>query len=255
MSKTELASFRIKTFIIKFCFIAVALALVFIFVFSVRIKNVRIEGNTVSSEEQIASSAKLKSGTHMYSINKDNISAAILAANPYVSSVTIRRKLPSTIVITVTEDKPAFYTSNGSGFLILSKDLRVLGTTDSAHGISSLGIIPVILPSITKAETGKKLEFEASKGYTFNAELIRIITESEIAEGITSIDISSKFDVSAVYKSKYTIVFGTYTDLEKKLKFCRKTVGYLEKTMPGVAGTVYATGTDEISFLITGTAN
>ena len=85
MSKTELASFRIKAFIIKFCFVAAALALVFIFVFSVRIKTVKIEGNTISSEEQITSSAKLKSGAHMYSINKDNISAAILKANPYVS--------------------------------------------------------------------------------------------------------------------------------------------------------------------------
>ena len=255
MSKTELASFRIKAFIIKFCFAAAALALVFIFVFSVRIKTVKIEGNTISSEEQITSSANLKSGAHMYSINKDNISAAILKANPYVNSVTIRRKLPSTLVITVTEDKPAFYTSSGSGFLILSKELRVLGTADSAYELSSSGIIPVVLPPIAKAETGKKLEFETSKGYAFNTELIRIFTESEMAEGITSIDLSSKFDVSAVYKSKYTIVFGTYTDLEKKLKFCKKTINYLEKTMPGVAGTVYATGTDEISFLVTGTAD
>lgn len=255
MSKTELASFRIKAFIIKFCFVAATLALVFIFVFSVRIKTVKVEGNTASSEEQIISSAKIRSGAHMYSINKDDISAAILKENPYVSSVTIRRKLPSALIITITEDKPAFYTSSGSEFLILSKELRVLGTAASAYELSASGMIPVVLPAIAKAEIGKRLEFETSKGYAFNAELIRLFSESEIAQGITSVNISNKFDVSAVYKSKYTIVFGTYTDLEKKLKFCKKTINYVEKTMPGVAGTVYATGTGETSFLITGTAD
>ena len=69
------------------------------------------------------------------------------------------------------------------------------------------------------------------------------------------IDISNRFSVTAMYKSKYTIVFGSYTDLEKKLKFCKKTIGYVEKNMPGVSGTIYATGTSETSFLVTGTSD
>lgn len=54
------------------------IALVLIFVFSARIKNVTVEGNAVSAEENIASAAGLRRGTHMYSIDKDAISKSIL---------------------------------------------------------------------------------------------------------------------------------------------------------------------------------
>ncbi len=57
-----------------------------------------------------------------------------------------------------------------------------------------------------------------------------------------------------MYKSKYTLVFGTYEDLDKKLYFCKKAINYTETTMPGVSGTMYATGTEEVSFLVTGTS-
>lgn len=255
MSKKELESFRLKTFIIKFCFFAVMTALVLIFVFSARIKNVTVEGNAVSAEENIASAAGLRRGAHMYSIDKDTISKSILEKNPYVSSVTVRRRLPSTIIITVMEDKPFFYMSFGSDFLILSDKLRVLDVVKSPQGLSASGIIPIVLPKVTEANPGKTLVFESEKDYRSSTELIRLFTECDFASGITMIDISNRFSVTAVYKSKYTIVFGSYTDLEKKLKFCKKTIGYVEKNMPGVSGTIYATGTSETSFLVTGTAD
>lgn len=253
-SKKELESFRLKAFLIKFFFFALALALVFIFVFSVRIKNVTVEGNAVSADENIVSAAGLRSGSHMYSIDKEAISKSILEKNPYVSSVTVRRRLPSTIIITVTEDKPFFYTSFGADFLILSDKLRVLDVVKSTQGLTSSGMIPIVLPTITEAQSGKTLVFESEKDYKLTNELIGLFIACDFADGITMIDVANRFDVTAVYKSKYTIVFGSYTDLEKKLKFCKKTIGYVEKNMPGIAGTIYATTTAETSFLVTGTA-
>ena len=255
MSKKELESFRLKAFIIKICFFALMLALIIIFVFSVRIKSVTVEGNAVSAKENIISAANLRRGAHMYSIDKNALSKSILEKNPYVSSVTVRRRLPSTIIITVTEDKPSFFMAFGSDFLILSDRLRVLDVVQSPQGLSSSGIIPISLPTVTEAVPGKTLVCESARDYRLSAELIGQFASCDFADGITMIDISNRFAVKAVYKSKYTIVFGSYTDLEKKLKFCKKTIGYVEKNMPGVAGTIYATGTAETSFLVTGTAD
>ena len=155
MSKKELESFRLKAFIIKICFFALMLALIIIFVFSVRIKSVTVEGNAVSAEENIIAAANLRRGAHMYSIDKNALSKSILEKNPYVSSVTVRRRLPSTIIITVTEDKPSFFMAFGSDFLILSDRLRVLDVVQSPQGLSSSGIIPISLPTVTEAVPGK----------------------------------------------------------------------------------------------------
>lgn len=254
MSKNDVSSFRIKAFVIKACFFAAALVLIAIFILSFRIKNITISGNELSDTESIASAAALKRGAHMYSIDKAAIADRIISENPYVSSVTIRRRLPSSIIITVTEDKPVFFVPFESKFLILSGELRVLDSTENPQGLAAAGLIPLSLPKISKADVGGTLVFESAKNYSLCNELLQLFASCDFSGDITSIDISNKFDVKAVYKSKYTIVFGSYTDLEKKLKFCKKTIGYVEKNMPGVSGTIYASTTSETSFVITGTA-
>lgn len=254
MSRSDLTSFRKKAFLIKFIFIALTAAAILMFLFLCRIKTIAVENNSFSDSQAILDSAAINAGAHMYSIDKEAIASRIMSKNPYVGLVSVRRTLPSTLRIIVSEDKPAFYTAVGDKFYVLSENLRVLEESYSSYTLSARGIVPLLLSGVQEAVIGKKLVFDSKNGYGFNLGLVETFMSSEIAENITSIDISQRFDVNAVYKSKYTLVFSSYEDLDKKLKFCKKTIVYLESSMPGVSGTVYATGTEETSFLVTGTA-
>lgn len=253
MSASKLHAFRRSAFIIKAAFILLTAVLILAFLFFCRIKTVTVENNVYSATEDILSASGVSKGKHIYSIDKDAITAAIMAKNPYVRSVSVRRSLPSTLRIIVTEDSPVFYTASGGKFYLLSSSLRVLEEAESAYGLSSKGVIPIMLPEIKTASVGKKLVFTGGNS-DFYSELVDTFLSSEIAAGLSSISISQKFDISAVYKSKYTLVFGSYENLEKKLYFCKKSIAYVESNMPGVSGKMFATGTDEVSFLVTGTA-
>ena len=240
--------------LIRVLFVLSALVFVVLFLALCRIKTVTVEGNEYSSSESVVSSAAIKLKSHIYSIDKDAIEKRIKAANPYVVSVAVRRRLPSTLRLIVTEDKPSFYSLIGDKFCVISCDMRVLETADSATELSSRGLIPIMLPEVKSAEPGKKIIFTDDGGYAADTTLIKTIMSSELSKDVTSVDISRRFNINVTYKSKYTIVFGNAENLTKKINFCLKTIKYLEESMPGVSGIIHAERSDETSFEITGTA-
>ncbi|MBQ9511308.1 MAG: FtsQ-type POTRA domain-containing protein [Clostridia bacterium] len=254
MNKTpEINAMRRKERLIRVLFVLATLVLVASFLAFCRIKTVTVDGNVYTKTEDILSSASIKIKSHIYSIDKDAIEAKIKSTNPYVTSVLIRRKFPATLRLIITEDKPLFYSLIGESFYVISYDLRVLETAETPNEFSSRGLTPLILPEVKKAELGKKLVFASDSDYEKNTAIIHAVMSSSMAENITSVDISSRFNINIMYKSKYTVVFGNAEGMEKKLSFCIKTIKYLEETMPGVSGVIHAEKTDETSFEITGT--
>ena len=160
MNKTpEIKAMRKRERLIRVLFVLSALIFVALFIFACRTKTVTVEGNIYSPEENIVSAAALKINGHIYSIDKSAIENRIKASNPYVISVAIRRRLPSTLRLIVTEDEPVFYSLIGNKFCVISCSLRVLETADSATDLSSRGLIPIILPETKSAEPGKKIVF------------------------------------------------------------------------------------------------
>lgn len=255
MNKTpEINAIRKRERLIRVLFVLVTLISVVLFLMLFRIKNVSVEGNVYTPTDDIVSSASLKSKSHIYSIDKDEIETKIKVANPYVISVSVRRKLPSTLRLIIKEDAPMFYSLINEDFYVISYDLRALEKAETPNEFSNRGLKPLILPDVKKVELGKRLEFDSAGEYEKNTEIIHSIMTSPLSDSITSVDISSRFNINIMYKSKYTIVFGNADGLDKKLNFCIKTIKYLEENMPGVAGTIHAEKTDETSFEITGTA-
>jgi cell division protein FtsQ len=68
-----------------------------------QVETVAVSGNSRYTEEEIVQVTGIKIGDNLYRLNKNQIALQLLQELPYVENVTIRRSLPSTIVITVTE--------------------------------------------------------------------------------------------------------------------------------------------------------
>ena len=255
MSMSVTSSLKLKRLIIKLIFIVLTLVIAALFLLTFKIKDVQTDGNVYTPEEDIVSAAAINVGSHIYSIDKNAIAENVMRKNPYVISVSVRRTLPSTLRLIVTEDKPAFYSLVGDDFCVISPSLRVLEKHASSEQLSGRGLIPIVLPETKSAQPGTEIVFRDKKDGEVCRSLIEKFLSSDISEQISSIDLSERFDITLMYNKKYTVVFGDYSDIDKKLRLAVKTIRHVEETMPTVKGTVYASIEGEASFLVTGTVS
>ena len=72
-----------------------------------RVETVEVTGNSRYTQEEVAAASGIELGDNLYAMNKFSIQRQIRELLPYVSEVSIRRDLPSTIRIQVTECQAA----------------------------------------------------------------------------------------------------------------------------------------------------
>ena len=85
------------------CAGAVAVALTMGATVFFQVETVAVTGNSRYSQEEIIQATGIQTGDNLFRMNKFQIAHQVLHCLPYVEEITIRRSLPSTIVITVKE--------------------------------------------------------------------------------------------------------------------------------------------------------
>ncbi|MBQ9745854.1 MAG: FtsQ-type POTRA domain-containing protein [Clostridia bacterium] len=248
---------RIIYFLITAFFVVGTATCVLFFLINVRIKTVTLENCVYSESSAVLEAASIKKGTHSYAIDKTKISEAIMAANPYVTDVRIKRTGISTVALILTEDEPRFYIERGGKYLVLSGTLRVLARYESLDECAHLSVHPISLVPIAEAELGETVVF--AEGYEEKGkesiDLLSQISESELSGTITYADLSERFDLRFTYKDKYEIRFGAPRSFEEKLALVVKTVAFLENpenSYSTAKGIIHASVPGETSFEPTG---
>lgn len=154
----------IAAFVLGLAFITMVLCILFLPAF--RVKTVNIEGNVVLSDEEILNMTGLSYGDHilsgvsgnifdLLSLNYGKTEQAIMEKNPYVESITISVKIPSTINIEIKERQKIAYIKTADGYLAIDRDGIVLelSSADNASDVR-----PVICGmEIDSAMLGEKL--------------------------------------------------------------------------------------------------
>ncbi len=85
------------------CVLAVVVALTMGATVFFQVETVAVSGNSRYTEEEVVEATGIQTGDNLYRMNKNQIKQQVLQQLPYVEDLTIRRSLPSTIVITMTE--------------------------------------------------------------------------------------------------------------------------------------------------------
>ena len=85
------------------CLLALVVALTAGATVFFRVEVVSVEGNHRYTREEIVEVAGIQQGDNLYAWNKFQVAERLLQSLPYIGEVSIRRVLPSTVVITVSE--------------------------------------------------------------------------------------------------------------------------------------------------------
>lgn len=215
--------------------IVVALTLFF------KVDQVIVSGSSRYPREEIIALSEVQSGDNLILLNKYSIAQRIYTGCPYITNVRINRKLPDTLSIEVTETEAVLALENGGAWWLLSKDGKVLDTTDaeSAQGYLLLrGITP---QGVT---VGQKLMLSEDEALTGERlfELINALAERGMLAQTEAVDVSDDSVLHIAYDGRFDVELAYDADFAFKLECLQAVIRELE---PNETGTLRMTMEDE----------
>ena len=138
-------------------------------------------------------------------------------------SVDIRRRLPSTVVLRVTEAKPVFCTVFGNQTYLLSKELRVIRRLDNAAEAEKLALKRVTFSSVDRCICGEYLTAGDGTDDAFRL-LCRVLEEENMFADCDAFDLTDRFNVRFTYRTRFTALIGDAAEhdyLVAKLRYLR----------------------------------
>ncbi len=195
------------------------------------------------TSEEILSQCTIDTGENLFLADTKTAQSMLEQNLPYIYNAEIKRKLPYTIEITVTDAVPAYSIKNkDKTYILLDDNFKVLETeADKAQGIS------ILKADISKADAGFIIQFKDENTANCLTELARVIRENSF-DTITAVYSNNVSDNYVVYDGRIDFKLGTCDNLENKiyqgLAACEK----LNQSNPNANGTMNITGGKSIYF-------
>lgn len=189
------------------CVSAVLLSLTVFF----NIETIIVTGESPYSIEDIIAVSSIKNGDNLFRLNLKKHEDIIEKGLPLIEEATIKRKLPSTIVVTVSGVKEMGAVKTSVGYICLSSQGKVIR---ECKGEIPKGSREIVGLNVSSYSVGEFLEDTDG-----NVELVKNMYSVIKSSGISnykSIDITDNTDIRVVYNERVTLRFGTTAKLEDK---------------------------------------
>ncbi|MBR2453727.1 MAG: FtsQ-type POTRA domain-containing protein [Clostridia bacterium] len=209
-------SFRNKAKSALAVFVAIFVIMIMlavIFAALCRVGEITVEGASFYSADEIISISNIKNGSFIFALDKTEAEELILHGCSVINDVEISVKLPKKVIIRVTEEQPAFYTLVGSTAVMFTQDLRV---SEIKSADSSVDAIKVILPEITNALAGEKIQFLDSDG-EYISKLLEAVMRTDYFDRITEIGAETMRNSFVIVDDRFTLFTDGVSDIDNKL--------------------------------------
>ena len=171
-----------------------------------KVKEVKVEGNTVYDSAELLEKAGVKKGDVLFFINSGKIRSNILENYRLIEDITVEKDSPDGVILKVQEERPLFFYETGdyalgensrTVFAAVAESEKILGIYESRAALEQAypGLIEVKMPEVRYAVAGNRIQYadEGDEGYI--PELIRLIKASVFGEGFKVLDAGSRFNL------------------------------------------------------------
>ena len=199
------------------------------------IKKIEVLNNEEVSSETIISISEIKTEENIFKFKKSDVIKNI-KENPYIESVEIKRKLPSTVQIGVKERMPQYSVEFMEKYVYISSQGYLLEISEDSKG---LPIIQGIVTPEEEIEAGKRLCIEDLEKLEDVIKIMNIAKENELHSKISFINIKNKNEYVLYLKEENKKVhLGDNTNLSNKMIYV---VALIEKEKDK-AGEIFVNG-------------
>lgn len=199
--------------------VLVLLAIVFAPTIFFQVSKINVTSDTRYTSEQLIKSTGVKQGDNMFFLDTKQIAADLKDEYPYLDTVKLRRKLPSTLQIEVSDRTAALSIEQNGKYLILDISGKVLEKTKSAaKGTAKVTGVPMkglhVGDTVDEDKYGKAASV---------MKLLELTDQYGMKKHIKTIDVEKAYDVRVTYDKRYTILLGALeeSNLEHKIQFLK----------------------------------
>lgn len=227
-------------YVLYYAFAAVVAIVVFIILANTVLFNcssIVVEGIQKYTAEEIIAASEIKNGDSLLRIDESAAERRIISAFPFVDAVEVVKHYPTKIVITVTEAERWYAVQHGSDTYTVSR----LGKIIEQKSADKLPLVigyeaeePVVGGTLKSTVEGKN---------DLPAQVLAAAEKAGVS-GITTIDITDRFEIKAVVDGRITLQLGIATKLENKMYIAKELIDNEITATEQV--TVYLTNTETV---------
>jgi len=206
--------------------VAVAVAMTIFF----KIEEITVSGNARYTAEQVVEATGIQLGQNMFVLNKYEISDQMTRDLPYIDTVQIRRRLPSTLAVEITETQATVAVASGSSWWLMDADGKLLEKTEDNGGLLSVWHVSPLLPT-----PGSLLALPEDGTISAQRllELLDIIEQKGMSKVIRAVNCSDPDILILRYSDRFRVEIPYGADLSKKLDMLVEIVARLEENETG----------------------
>lgn len=214
---------RIKAGKIFTLFLIVILVLFFLilaFENLFNIKTVTVTGISAAvpyDSEDVSLFLDIKKDTNLITYDAKVAEKALLYEFPYINSVEIKKKLPTTLEINITENKGTMYLNLGRDIFILSSKGRVLEIVSDPF-YDGIKRTLLLTDGVKRCVCGEDIVFDKAEKLEVLCEVTESLEKYSMIENVTKINTSDKFNIKLTYDNRFEITFGTFEKADAKVK-------------------------------------
>ncbi|MCI9087796.1 MAG: FtsQ-type POTRA domain-containing protein [Clostridia bacterium] len=183
------------------------------------IHNIVVTGNEKITQEMIISLSGIELEKNTFKVSKSKVEQAI-KTNAYIDSVKIKRKLPETIEIQITERKPTYMLTLGNAYVYMNTQGYLLEI--SLEKLEAPIIAGILTPE-DQIQEGNRLCSEDLQKLSSVIQIMDSANNNEIGKLITKINISDKQNYILELKSeKKNVHLGDTSNLSTKMLYIKK---------------------------------
>lgn len=182
--------------------LAIAAAIVAACVIFFRVEDTLVSGNSRYSAQEIIDLSGIKQGDNLISIRTGKVSRRLRTGLPYIQSVTVKKLLPDTVSISVTEATAAAAVESGETWWLIGSDGKLLEEVSAPAGRATVRGITALAPAAgtyLAAEDEQRLKAENLK------ELLAALEENGLLDGLDSVTLRDDFSVNFVYDTRFEV--------------------------------------------------
>ena len=235
---------------------AVVVALLLGLTIFFKVQNVTVTGNEKYTAERILAASGVELGENLLTFGKSRAAGRILAELPYVDQVQIGIKLPNTVHIDIVELEVTYaIRSAGGEWWLMDCGGKLLETVEEAEATKHTQVLGIYAESPSPggalvagegshsgtAPTGEETEApetelrgSAAERGRAALEILKALEETEHMGDVTTVDVSSLYDIQLWYGKQYQILLGGATELTYKIRYMTQAVATLADYQSGV---------------------
>lgn len=176
------------------------------------VTDVSVVGNAQVEAADLIAASGINKGESIFSYNMHKVENALLEV-PYIKTVQAKRKLPKTVVLTVTESHAVASIEQDTLPICIDETGEVV----YAGSMPPEGLVTVTGLSVAEYTLGAPLKPENEKQYETLLELISIAEAHGCFSEMHSIDVTKAEDIRFTYGQGLTVICGDAYDLSRKI--------------------------------------